>query len=235
MMYLSRIQLSFNRLTPDMLKKWDSATPYASHQWLWQLFPQQDTRQFLFRQDDHGCFYVLSAIPPLPQHGLFNIETKSFQPQLAEGVLLHFQLRANPVITRNNKRSDVMMDAKFQAKAKGVPQEQWWDLQQQAAQIWLEKQGEKYGFCLVKEEVDDFALWAGGENVENQTRATCVKAYQQHRFIRKSLEKQITFSSVDFEGILCITNLALFKQALFYGLGKSKALGCGMLMVKRKR
>ncbi|MGC9587175.1 UNVERIFIED_CONTAM: type I-E CRISPR-associated protein Cas6/Cse3/CasE [Salmonella enterica subsp. enterica serovar Rissen] len=27
----------------------------------------------------------------------------------------------------------------------------------------------------------------------------------------------------------------MFKQALFSGLGKSKALGCGMLMVKRKR
>lgn len=234
-MYLSRIQLLFECLTPDMLKKWNSATLYASHQWLWQLFPERETRQFLFRQDNHGRFFMLSATPPLKQHDLFIIETKPFQPQLTEGAMLSFQLRANPVITRNNKRSDVMMDAKFQAKAKGIPQEQWWDLQQQAAQEWLVRQGEKHGFRLVKEEADDLALWAGEESAERLARATCVKAYQQHRFLRKPLEKPITFSSVDFEGSLCITDVTLFEHGLFHGLGKSKALGCGMLMVKRKR
>ena len=234
-MYLSRIQLLFNRLTPDMLKKWDSAVPYASHQWLWQLFPQRETRQFLFRQDDHGRFFMLSVVPPLKQHDLFNIETKPFQPQLTEGTLLNFQLRANPVITRNNKRSDVMMDAKYQARLNGVPQQQWWGLQQQAAQSWLEKQGEKHGFHLVAAEPDDFTLWAGGDDAGTQVPVTCVTAYQQHRFVRKSQEKPVTFGSVDFDGTLCITHLGLFKQALFNGLGKSKSLGCGMLMVKRKR
>ncbi|GLR08697.1 type I-E CRISPR-associated protein Cas6/Cse3/CasE [Mixta theicola] len=234
-MYLSRIQLLFNQLTPDMLKKWDSAAPYASHQWLWQLFPDRETRQFLFRQDDRGCFFMLSAIPPLAQHALFRIETKPFQPQLTEGVLLDFQLRANAVVTRNNKRSDVMMDAKYQAKTQGVPQEQWWELQQQAAQAWLQKQGEKHGFRLVEPEIDDFALWAGDDDGENLTRVTCVKTYQQHRFLRKPHENPVVFSSVDFEGTLCITEPALFEQALFSGLGKSKALGCGMLMIKRKR
>ena len=234
-MYLSRIQLLFNQLTPDMLKKWDSATPYASHQWLWQLFPDQETRQFLFRQDHRGCFFMLSTIAPLAQHALFRIETKPFQPQLAEGAVLDFQLRANPIVTRNNKRSDVMMDAKYQAKAQGVPQEQWWGLQQQAAQAWLQKQGEKHGFRLVEPEADDFALWAGEDNTESLTRATCVKAYQQHRFLRKSQENAVIFNSVDYEGTLCITDTTLFERALYGGLGKSKALGCGMLMIKRKR
>ncbi|MGD8108116.1 type I-E CRISPR-associated protein Cas6/Cse3/CasE [Pantoea sp. FN0302] len=233
-MYLSRIQLLFSKLSPQMLAKWNSAALYASHQWLWQLFPEQEARQFLFRQDDHGRFFTLSATPPLTQHALFSIETKRFQPQLKEGATLDFQLRANPVVTRNNKRSDVMMDAKYHAKAQGVPQQQWGMLQQQAAQAWLERQGQKHGFCLIEPEEDDFALWAGGEDSASLARSTCVKAYHQHRFIRKNQEKPIVFSSVDFEGTLRITNLALFEQALFYGLGKSKALGCGMLMVRRK-
>lgn len=139
-MYLSRIQLRFNNLRPEMLEKWNSAGPYASHQWLWQLFPEQESRQFYFVRRRRAAF-MLSAIPPLAQHPLFLVETKPFNPQLTNGVVLDFQLRANPVITRNGKRSDVMMDAKYQAKAKGIVQEGWWELQQQSAQIWLENKG----------------------------------------------------------------------------------------------
>lgn len=178
---------------------------------------------------------MLSAIPPLLQHSLFLIETKPFNPQLTNGLELDFQLRANPVITRNGKRSDVMMNAKHQAKANGVEKERWWELQQQAAQAWLEQQGQQHGFRLIAPEPDDFAMWAGDEYSKLQAHCGCVQAYQQHRFVRKDRETPITFSSVDFSGALCITDAALFKQALFSGLGKSKALGCGMLMVKRKR
>ena len=234
-MYLSRIQLRFNNLRPEMLKKWDSARPYASHQWLWQLFPEQETRQFLFREEPHGGFFMLSAIPPLTQHSLFLIETKPFNPQLINGLELDFQLRANPVITRNGKRSDVMMNAKYQAKENDVAQERWWELQQQAAQTWLEKQGQQHGFRLLEPEPDDFAQWTGAEYSEMQAHCGCVQAYQQHRFVRNDQEKPIAFSSVDFSATLCITDASLFEQALFSGLGKSKALGCGMLMVKRKR
>lgn len=234
-MYLSRIHLRFNNLQPEMLKKWELAKPYASHQWLWQLFSGQSSRQFLFRQEARGGFYVLSATPPLPEHPLFLVETKTFNPKLTNGLLLDFQLRANPVITRDGKRSDVMMNAKYQAKASGVPKEQWWGLQQQAAQAWLERQGQQHGFRLLEPECDDFSLWADEDASEAETRSECVLAYQQHRFVRKSQENPIAFSSVDFAGTLCITDSSQFEQALFSGLGKSKALGCGMLMVKRKR
>ncbi|MEX0548249.1 type I-E CRISPR-associated protein Cas6/Cse3/CasE [Raoultella terrigena] len=234
-MYLSRIQLRFSNLQPEMLKKWDSARPYASHQWLWQLFPEQKESQFLFRQEERGGFFMLSTTPPLTQHALFLVETKSFSPQLTEGLVLDFQLRANPVITRNGKRSDVMMNAKHQAKANGVEQEKWWELQQQAAQGWLEMQGNQHGFRLLQPEPDDFTQWAGTESSEIQTRYACVQAYQQHRFVRKAQDNPIAFSSVDFSGTLIITDALLFERALFSGLGKSKAMGCGMLMVKRRR
>ena len=234
-MYLSRIQLRFNNIRPEMLKKWDSSRPYASHQWLWQLFPEQGVRQFLFRQEDRGSFFMLSITPPLTQHPLFLVETKSFNPQLTEGMVLDFQLRANPVITRNGKRSDVMMNAKYEAKANGVVQEKWCELQQQAAQAWLERQGAQHGFRLLESELDDFSQWAGEESSETQARCGCVQAYQQHRFVRKAEDNPITFSSVDFSGTLRITDALLFEQALFSGLGKSKALGCGMLMVNRRR
>ncbi|MGY6275374.1 type I-E CRISPR-associated protein Cas6/Cse3/CasE [Methylomonas sp. MgM2] len=41
------------------------------------------------------------------------------------------------------------------------------------------------------------------------------------------------FSSVDFCGELQITDPEKFRQTLFNGLGRAKAFGCGLLMVKR--
>lgn len=231
-MYLSRIQLRLNHLKPEMLQKWQEVTPYASHQWLWQLFPEQQKRPFLFRQEPEAGFYVLSQTSPLHGHNLFSVETKAFNPRLEEGLELDFQLRANPVITRKKQRYDVMMDAKFQAKANGVARHQWWELQIQAAYCWLSGQGLQHGFSLVLPAVDDFAHWAGSD--ENASAAAaCVSGYQQHRFQRREDEQPVRYSSVDYAGRLKITDVARFQHALFNGIGKSKALGCGMLMVKR--
>ncbi len=36
-----------------------------------------------------------------------------------------------------------------------------------------------------------------------------------------------------FVGKLQITDLSGFEQALFKGIGRSKAFGCGLLMIKR--
>lgn len=235
-MYLSRIQLRMNELRPGMLDKWSTAGPYASHQWLWQLFPGQSSRHFLFRQEPNGGFFMLSATPPLAAHNLLSVETRPFRPQLEEGARLDFQLRANPVVTRQGKRNDVLMDAKFQAKAQGVPREQWWERQQVAGQQWLEKQGQQHGFVLEVPESDAFFDWAGGDDEERKKPVShCVTGYHQHRLVRKSGETPIAFSSVDFTGTLRVTDAAAFEQALFNGLGKCKALGCGLLMVKRRR
>lgn len=232
-MYLSRIQLRLNRLKPEMLQKWQDATPYASHQWLWQLFPEQQERNFLFRQEPKAGFYVLSETPPLIGHELFSVETKAFNPRLEEGVELDFQLRANPVITRKKRRYDVMMDAKFQAKASGIERHKWWELQTHAASRWLEEQGLQHGFSLISSPLDNFALWAGADENASVPAATCVNAYQQHRFQRRDGEQPVRYSSVDYAGRLKITDVARFQHALFHGIGKSKALGCGLLMVKR--
>jgi CRISPR system Cascade subunit CasE len=237
-MYLSRIQLQLKKLQPEMLKKWHSAMPYASHQWLWQLFPEQQNRHFLFRQEPKERFFILSSTPPSMQHPLFVVETKPFRPSLEKGLTLDFQLRANPVITRNKKRHDVMMDAKLKAKTDGEAQERWWQIQQEAAQEWLEKQGNLHGFHLVYPDFDNFARWAGPEFADSNTdviaRSVCVDAYQQHRIVRRSEEKPISYSSVDYTGSLSITDVSLFEKALFGGIGKCKGLGCGLLMVKRK-
>lgn len=233
-MYLSRIHLRLERLKPDMLLKWKEATPYAAHQWLWQLFPAQEKRNFLFRQEPNACFFVLSDCLPSTQHDLFLVETKSFNPLIETGLELDFQLRANPVITRQKKRYDVLMDAKYQARAQGEPKEKWWSLQTDAACHWLEKQGGKHGFELIDPSVKDFYRWAGEETKsDSSVGRACVKSYQQHSFQRQAGQKPVIYSSVDFTGMLKITDAVKFQQVLYEGLGKSKSLGCGLLMIKR--
>ncbi len=220
-MYLSRVRIVLSRLTPQMMEKWESTQPYVSHQWLWQLFPASVTRNFLFRQENNECFYVLSQEPPLACHDLFIVDTKPWQPQLSSGMQLMFQLRANPVVTRQKKRSDVLMDAKYQARAQGLAPEAVWQLQQQAAFDWLVRQGEQHGF-MPHAPVDD-ELWGAFHSSE------------QHRFVRRQGEKPIVFSSVDYAGSLEVTDPLRFTEALCNGIGKSKALGCGLMLIKRIR
>jgi CRISPR system Cascade subunit CasE len=38
---------------------------------------------------------------------------------------------------------------------------------------------------------------------------------------------------LDYKGVLCVTDTELFKTTLFNGIGRSKAFGCGLMMVRR--
>ena len=82
---------------------------------------------------------------------------------------------------------------------------------------WLKKQGERHGFTLL---TDDNGLC----KLQNS-------AYVWHGLNSKG--KKAGFSSVNFSGQLQITDVDKFERALFYGIGRSKAFGCGLLMVRR--
>lgn len=220
-MYFSRVRLIPARLTPSMMDKWDSCQPYVSHQWLWQLFPDSEQRDFLFRRETDDVFYLLSHQPPQARHNFFSVETKPWQPQFTAGMRLTFQLRANPVITRQKKRYDVMMDAKYHAKAQGLDAHAIWLRQQQAALAWLVRQGETHGFAPdIPEE---------GEMYQG------VLSCEQHRVARRLGEKPIMFTSVDYVGNLTVADPQRFLSTLSHGFGKSKALGCGLMLIKRVR
>lgn len=123
---------------------------YVMHQWLWELFPGVAQRQYLYRREtlQNGfCFYLLSASAPERTHPLFEIQTRPFAPAPDEGTALRFSLRANPVVTRNGKRHDVLMNAKREWQL-NQKQGALWTMQEQAALAWLDAQGEKGGFRL---------------------------------------------------------------------------------------
>lgn len=215
-MYLSRVELYSKDIPISMLKKLDESNIYAFHQWLWQLFPDQKKRNFLFRYEhiaEGFRYYLLSDVQPA-SHNLFRINSKSFNPQLISGDRLYFSLRANPVVTRQGKRSDVLMDAKFRYREK-VPAGEIWQYQQQAAIDWLIRQGKMAGFSL-------------------ESGKAIVTGYKQYSLKKSKQKEPIRFSSADLNGVLTVTEPERFIAALSHGFGKNKALGCGLMMLKRQ-
>ncbi|EJG0601516.1 type I-E CRISPR-associated protein Cas6/Cse3/CasE [Cronobacter sakazakii] len=211
-MYLSKITLSTARLTPERLMEMMARGEYVMHQWLWELFPGVAQRQYLYRREtlQNGfCFYLLSASAPERTHPLFEIQMRPFAPAPDEGTTLRFSLRANPVVTRNGKRHDVLMNAKREWQL-NQKQGALWTMQEQAALAWLDAQGEKSGFRLSQ---------------------ACVAAYRQQQVVKKRGEL-IQFSTVDYEGALIVTDPARFIARLHEGFGKCRAFGCGLMLIK---
>ncbi|EAA4614490.1 type I-E CRISPR-associated protein Cas6/Cse3/CasE [Salmonella enterica] len=211
-MYLSRITLHTAQLVPSQLLHLVERGEYVMHQWLWKLFPGGKERQFLYRREElQGAFrfFVLSQERPA-ESAIFDVQCRPFAPELSVGQILRFTLRANPTICKAGKRHDLLMEAKRQVKTQPDSRDIW-TYQQQAALEWLSRQGEQNGFSL---------------------REASVDAYRQQQIRREKSRQMIQFSSVDYAGVLVVNNPVLFLQRLVQGYGKSRAFGCGMMLIK---
>lgn len=288
MSYFSRI-----RIRPDIKELSELAgilktDHYGVHRLLWRLFPEQEQRTFLYREEiareqlgtlptvrGEPVYYLVSQTKPdAGENSLFEVDSKDYQPKLETGQRLKFDCRVNPVITRNGQKHDVVMDAQliflvslvkacqletllFAKPDKGdykklllaqggetlnkliteslVNNQCYAERLQQvssqsdklewtikahvdtALENWLKKQGERFGFKLL---IGDNGL----TKLQNS-------AYLWHNLNSKG--KKAGFSSVDFTGELQITDKIEFEKALFQGIGRSKAFGCGLLLIKR--
>ncbi|GAB4349438.1 MAG: type I-E CRISPR-associated protein Cas6/Cse3/CasE [Gammaproteobacteria bacterium] len=218
-MYLTRISLQPHPDIGALLHHLGDA--YREHQMLWRLFDEDRDaqRDFLYRRDPHQRgprYFLLSKRPPGNDLGLWRIDPpKPFQPRLTPGQQLAFSLRANPVISRDGRRHDVVMDAKHRMGWKRLPQAGRPPLQQlvhEAGAAWLRERAARHGFA-----VDEELLR--------------VEAYQQHATRRGN--RVIRFSTLDFAGLLTVTEPGSFSKALAKGIGPAKAFGCGLLLVRR--
>ncbi len=199
-------------------------TDYGAHKLLWSLFADspERTRDFLYRQEGEGDkarFFVLSEREPVDKLGLWEVGTKHFAPEFTTGERLIFSLRANPTVKRgveghkNSVRHDVIMDEKRRAQASGEVDIDEPALVQRAGLAWLAGKGPSRGFAL-------------------DTGRVRVDGYRQWRF-RKTGGHEVRFSSVEYDGVLTVTDPALFTAMLQAGIGPSRAFGCGLMMVKR--
>ncbi len=225
-MYFSRVRMAPEAHSVEKAISFLNKGGYAVHQLLWQLFPNgpDAKRDFIYRQEwQNGwpVFYMVSGREPVPVNGTLSVETKLYDPMLTPGQRLGFTLRANPVVTRKKEngkrvRHDVVMDAKFQEKSQGDTG----DLVQSAELIemtgikWLSERSNSLGF-------------------EIEGQATSVDGYIQHRFFKRGSKSPIRYSTIDYTGILNVTEPTRFLATLYEGIGHAKAFGCGLMLVRR--
>ncbi len=219
-MFFSRINLSKDAAGSS--RYWSTfRSAYSLHQAIWELFADHPDRErdFLYHVKEEAKLpevFTLSARPAEDKSGLWQVESKEFAPMLSEGIRLGFLLRANPVRTREGKRHDVVMEEKKRLQAQGIPRDQWpleAELVQESGEKWLKDRSEKAGFRLLMVRAD---------------------GYRQHEFSKAKGGHPVRFSTIDFNGVLEVSDPCLFFQdALCKGLGPAKGLGCGMMLVRR--
>lgn len=195
-----------------------AARAASTHRLVWTLFADDPERRrdFLWRESEPGCFYLLSRRPPEDRHGLFDLDPpKVFAPSLTVGDRLGFMLRANATVAKpvergtRGRRADVVMAAlhglppgeRAPARAAAI---------QEAGAAWLGRQGERCGFAnlMVK-----------------------VNRYETLSLERPGAPMQI--GVLDLEGTLRVTDPIAFLGALGAGFGRAKAFGCGLMLIRR--
>lgn len=211
----------------------------AHHRLLWTLFadnPDRD-RDFLWRAEPRGHFYVLSRRPP-QRHGLFEEpEVKPFEPDLAPGDRLTFMLRANAVRSvpgepaasggkkrKRGRKVDVAMHLLKDVPARSaLPDSNTTQraakrhaLAQEAGCEWMERQGKAHGFSLQRFVLEDYST-------------VTLPAFKGKR----GGGREPRFGVFDMKGEIAVTDPAAFLTALAAGFGRARAYGCGLMMIRR--
>jgi CRISPR system Cascade subunit CasE len=217
--YFSKVQLARQPQDRELLRSLRChGDAYLDHALIWRLFPGDGVgRDFLFRRqkEESGpqSYYVVSQRVPHPVAGMLAVQSKLYQPQLAAGDWLRFDLRANPVVARKteagcSRRHDVLMDAKRQTEQSDTCNE----AMNAAALQWLSARAPEWGLALREESVQ-------------------TTGYTQHRLRHGG--RQIAFSSLDYHGLAQVTDPERLAKALTLGVGHARGFGCGLLLVKR--
>lgn len=224
----------FTLVTPSPGREHEAAQqratgPYSEHQWLWRFFPTDEglPRDFLFRRmDTDGLprFYLVSKRSPQALNDAWRVQTREYAPRLPAGTPLHFDLRANPVVTisgngKSSRHDVVMHEKKRLLTERGLARwEEWkedekpalYQLASDACRQWLVARCPRLGFEIVEERL-------------------LVEGYAQHA----EKKGRLRFSTVDFSGVLRVTDPVAFADTLVLGVGHAKAFGCGLLLVRK--
>jgi CRISPR system Cascade subunit CasE len=118
-MYFSRVRIRPEIFKSTQLAKVISDSSYNIHRMLWDLFPGEKKRTFLYREEiareqfgsaagvrGEPVYYLVSSARPIKENPVLEVETREYQPKLQEGDRLRFELRANPVVTQKIDREN---------------------------------------------------------------------------------------------------------------------------------
>lgn len=246
-MFLSRVELGPAAARREAFWR-EVSQPYGAHQALWQLLGRSSDqrRDFLFRSEEsrsRPSFLVLSAHrPEAPSDGLWRVESKSFAPSLGVGQHLGFRLRACPVVSRGEPvegkanrrvhRHDVVMDLTRTLADAGQRVPDLTERVREAGLGWLARQSAQAGFRLARTTVDTIGDDGVLEPGRPDQEAVRIDGYRQHRIVRRGMTA-IRFSTLEFEGLLEVTDPVAFVAKIRSGFGPAKAFGCGLMLLRR--
>ena len=228
---------------PREAVKWRFLRPYELHRTLWKGFKGlkegEQEKRFLYRhneEESHHSILLQSVTEP----------DWSFLANESEGVLastrpyhpekiplqqpLRFMLRANPVVSRKypdgrSRRIVIGSDRKRMKELMGVSTLEEVPTREELLTTWLRNQGDRGGFRL--EEVSE----------GRSSRTLCDVGPNRDIILRKPQQREskerITITTVDFTGILSVTDPKLFADTIRHGIGRARGFGCGLLSVAR--
>jgi CRISPR system Cascade subunit CasE len=219
-MFLSRLSLADGATaSPGFWRAFGDE--YALHRSVWELFgdrPERD-RDFLYRLDaGHGrpLLWTLSERPPMAPPSLWTMTTRQVAPDLRAGDLLEFDVRVNPVVCRDGKRHDVVMDRKRRSGWQRQPideRDSEAEVIQAALGGWMAARCERLGVGI---------------------RRLAAEGYRVRRF-RKPSGKHVQLGICDLGGVLQVREPERFLAAWRAGLGPAKGFGCGLMLIRRSR
>ena len=94
-----------------------------------------------------------------------------------------------------------------------------------AGLAWLERQGAAHGFALAAEPRID-----GYETVRLPRPKTTSMPVRSGRRV-----PLLQFGQLDFDGVLTVHEPERFLTAVAVGLGRARAFGCGLMLIRRAR
>ncbi len=216
-MFLSRLLLAEGATgDPEFWRGFSSE--YALHRSVWEMFGDhpERVRDFLYRLDHRRkkpVLWTLSRRPP-EAPALWAIDSKEMSPDLRPGDVLELAVRVNPVVTRDGKRHDVVMDRKHRTGWREQPRaerETQASLVQTALAEWFRARAERLGVRVLR---------------------ILAEAYRVERF-RKPSGKRIQLGLCDLSGLVEVRDPARFLEVWAAGLGPAKGFGCGLMLIRR--
>ena len=205
-------------------------TPRQGHHLIWSLFADRKDRRrdFLWTATSPGAFTILSARMPDDRHDLFRIESSEpFVPAIASGDRMRFRLHANPVVSQPRDREpyrmckhDIITNA-----LRAHPEAERHRLFDQTVRTrgfsWLEAHGRAKGFAIQPDEIR-------------------IHGYRRHEIERpdrrgRKRAGNPRYATLDFEGVLTVTNRSRLLRAIAAGFGSSRTWGCGLMLIEPGR
>lgn len=222
-MFFSKIRLRRN-VSPYHIFNLTKGNGYNVHQLIWNLFADTPKRQrdFLYHYESINgvpTFYAVSERKPIDTVGIWELTSKEYHPKLLAGQTLSFTVRVNPILSKRDEagrqhRHDVVMEGKNKLKNQGNHVNET-EIVQRCGVQWLRARCDGLGF-----NIDASMVRADG--------------YRQHKLNKRKNDQVITFSTLDFSGILTVTEPDTFiTDCLYKGIGPAKGFGCGLMMVRR--